>query len=67
MPAVAYDKQGRRLGRGGGYYDRFLKKYPNAMFIGVGYDFQLVEEVPAERHDQKVHRIILPSQTIIVS
>lgn len=67
VPAVAYDKQGRRLGRGGGYYDRFLKKYPNAMFIGVGYDFQLVEEVPAERHDQKVHRIILPSQTIIVS
>lgn len=67
VPAVAYDKQGRRLGRGGGYYDCFLKKYPNAMFIGVGYDFQLVEEVPAERHDQKVHRIILPSQTIIVS
>lgn len=67
VPAVAYDKQGRRLGRGGGYYDRFLKKYPNAMFIGVGYDFQLVEEVPAEHHDQKVHRIILPSQTIIVS
>ena len=66
VPAVAYDKQGHRLGRGGGYYDRFIKKQPHATLIGVGYDFQLVEEVPTLRHDQKVHRIILPSQTIQV-
>ena len=66
VPAVAFDKTGLRLGRGGGYYDKFLKKHVSAMLIGVGYDFQLVDQVPAERHDQKVHRIILPSQTIVV-
>lgn len=66
VPAVAFDKTGLRLGRGGGYYDKFLKKHTRAMLIGVGYDFQLVDQVPAERHDQKVHRIILPSQTIVV-
>lgn len=66
VPAVAFDKKGYRLGRGGGYYDRFIKKQPHAMLIGVGYDFQLVEEVPMLRHDQKMHRIILPSQTIQV-
>ena len=66
VPAVAFDKTGLRLGRGGGYYDKFLKKHVRAMLIGVGYDFQLVDQVPAERHDQKVHRIILPSQTIVV-
>ena len=66
VPAVAFDRAGNRLGRGGGYYDRFLKKQPHATLIGVGYDFQLVDEVPIRKHDQKVHRIILPSQTIQV-
>lgn len=66
VPAVAFDRTGNRLGRGGGYYDRFLKKQPHATLIGVGYDFQLVDEVPVRKHDQKVHRIILPSQTIQV-
>lgn len=67
VPAVAFDEKGRRLGRGGGYYDRFIKKQTHATLIGVGYDFQLIEEVPVARHDQRVHRIILPSQTILVS
>lgn len=66
VPAVAFDKEGNRLGRGGGYYDRFLKKQTHATIIGVGYDFQLVDEVPVHKHDQKMHRIILPSQTIQV-
>mgnify|MGYP003514585361 CR=1 FL=1 len=66
VPAVAFDKRGYRLGRGGGYYDRFIKKQPHATLIGVGYDFQLLEEVPVLKHDQKMHRIILPSQTIQV-
>ena len=66
VPAVAFDAKGRRLGRGGGYYDRFIKKLTHAVLVGVGYDFQLVDEVPAARHDQRVHRIILPSKTILV-
>ena len=66
VPAVAFDAKGRRLGRGGGYYDRFIKKLTHTVLVGVGYDFQLVDEVPASRHDQRVHRIILPSKTILV-
>lgn len=66
VPAVAFDAKGHRLGRGGGYYDRFIKKLAHAVLVGVGYDFQLVDEVPAARHDQRVHRIILPSKTILV-
>lgn len=66
VPAVAFDEKGRRLGRGGGFYDRFIKKQTHAVLVGVGYDFQLVENVPAARHDQHVHRIILPSKTILV-
>ena len=66
VPAVAFDAKGRRLGRGGGYYDRFIKKLTHAVLVGVGYDFQLVEQVPTSQHDQCVHRIILPSQTIVI-
>ena len=66
VPAVAFDKKGLRLGRGGGYYDKFLKKQSHATLVGVGYDFQLVDAVPVEKHDQRVHRIILPSQTIVI-
>lgn len=66
VPAVAFDKKGQRLGRGGGYYDRFIKKQSHATLVGVGYDFQLVNEVPMLLHDQKVHYVITPSQTIVV-
>ena len=66
VPGVAFDAKGRRLGRGGGYYDRFIKKQTHAVLVGVDYDFQLVDEVPTARHDQRVHRIILPSKTILV-
>lgn len=66
VPGVAFDKSGNRLGRGGGYYDKFLRSQHHAITIGVGYDFQLVEEVPVERNDIRVKRIILPSQTIEV-
>jgi 5-formyltetrahydrofolate cyclo-ligase len=66
VPGLAFDAKGNRLGRGGGYYDRFIKKLTHAVLVGVGYDFQLVDEVPAARHDQHVHRIILPSKTILV-
>ncbi len=67
IPAVAFDKKGRRLGRGGGYYDRFIKKIKNHTFtLGVAYDFQLIDEVPSARHDQRVQGVVTPNQTILV-
>lgn len=65
VPGVAFDKQCNRLGRGGGYYDRFLEHQRTATLVGVGYDFQLVDEVPMARRDIRMHRVILPSQTIV--
>lgn len=66
VPAVAYDRKGRRLGRGKGFYDRFLQ-HTKATKIGVGYDFQLVDELPAEPHDVPMDMIITQQTTIIIS
>ncbi len=65
VPAVAYDRKGNRLGRGKGFYDRLLKT-TRATKIGVGYDFQLVDEVPCEPHDVAVDIVITDGKTIII-
>ena len=58
VPGVAFDAAGRRLGRGKGYYDRFLATYPNIYKIGVCFDFQKVMEVPADGQDVAVDEVI---------
>lgn len=65
VPAVAYDRKGRRLGRGKGFYDRFLKN-TKATKIGVGYEFQLLDEIPSEPHDVEMDIVITQNSTIIV-
>lgn len=65
VPAVAYDRKGNRLGRGKGYYDRLLKNC-NATKIGVGYDFQLVDEIETEPHDIPVDIVITQSTYLAV-
>jgi len=66
VPALAFDRRGNRVGYGGGYYDRFLANNPNTISIGLGYDFQLIEELPAEGFDIPLKRVITPSQFVIV-
>ena len=51
VPGMAFDKQGHRLGRGKGYYDRLLPKLTNAYKLGVCFPYQYVEEVPTDEHD----------------
>ena len=58
IPGMAFDMNGNRLGRGKGYYDRFLPKIPQAKKIGVCFPFQLVESVPCESFDIPVDRVI---------
>lgn len=65
VPAVAYDRKGNRLGRGKGFYDRLLKS-TKATKIGVGYEFQLYDELPTEPHDVGMDMVITQTTTIIV-
>jgi len=58
VPGTAFDHQGHRLGRGKGYYDRFLCHYPDVKKIGLCFDFQLVNEVPSEPHDIIMDEVI---------
>lgn len=52
VPGLAFDAQGRRLGRGGGFYDRFLTRLSNrTVRVGLAFDVQIVESVPVENHD----------------
>ena len=63
VPAVAYDRSGNRLGRGKGFYDRLLAT-TKATKVGVGYEFQIVDEIPAEPHDVKMDMVITQKTVI---
>ncbi|HWP23494.1 MAG TPA: 5-formyltetrahydrofolate cyclo-ligase [Candidatus Binatia bacterium] len=65
VPGLLFDREGHRLGRGGGWYDRALQKLAGrSVFVGLAYDFQIVEGLPAASWDRKVHRIVTQSQVI---
>lgn len=57
VPGVAYDRRGRRVGRGKGYYDRLLSG-TKAVKIGVAYDFQLVDDIDTDEFDVPVDIVI---------
>lgn len=64
VPGLAFDRNGHRLGRGAGFYDRFLKQLkPRTLLIGLAYDQQLLDDIPVEPHDFPLHLIITPTQT----
>lgn len=60
VPGVAFDTTGNRLGRGKGYYDRFLHKLDSkkTFSMGLAFDFQILPSVPATKNDKKVNRVI---------
>ncbi len=58
IPGMAFDKQGHRLGRGKGYYDRFLPLLTNAYKIGVCYPSRLLDEIPVDDHDIIMDEVI---------
>ena len=65
VPAVAFDRVGNRLGRGKGWYDRMLAwQADKATVVGLGYEFQIVEEVPISTWDKRVHYIVTEDQVI---
>jgi 5-formyltetrahydrofolate cyclo-ligase len=68
VPGLAFDASGRRLGRGGGHYDRaFAPGRPGApLLVGVGYAFQLLEEVPAGPQDRRVDVVVTEERLVRV-
>lgn len=63
VPGVAFDRNGRRLGRGGGHYDRFLSRVKGRK-IGVCFEFQLMKEVPVEPHDMRMDAVVTERRVI---
>jgi 5-formyltetrahydrofolate cyclo-ligase len=62
LPALAVDRSGIRLGRGGGYYDASLvHARPDAILVVLLFDGERVDELPAEAHDRPVTAVVTPS------
>lgn len=58
-PGVVFDKSLNRIGYGKGYYDRILSvKREDAKVVAVAYDFQVLDNIPAEEHDVKMDMIV---------
>ena len=67
VPGVAFDLQGRRLGYGGGYYDRLLPLLPpGASRIAGAFELQIIDNIPAAPHDLWVHAIATPSRLVAI-
>ncbi len=63
VPGLAFDRQGNRLGRGMGYFDRLLQG-GRGVKIGLAYDFQVVNKVPAERHDVRMDLVVTETEVV---
>lgn len=63
-PLVAFDRSLRRLGQGGGYYDRCFARYPDVPRIGLAWSVQEADEVPTEAHDLPLQMIVTECEII---
>ena len=61
VPGLGFDSDGGRLGRGGGFYDRYLGNCRSPIVIGVGFDCQMLGSIPTEEHDQLMTAVVTPS------
>lgn len=65
VPGVGFDEKCRRLGQGGGYYDRFLPSVKDdCIVVGVAFDEQICEAIPTGPHDRKVDYVVTPTRII---
>lgn len=72
MPATAVDITGRRLGQGGGFYDRALASLPThanggPLLVALVFDDEVFPEVPVEQHDRRLDVIVTPTRTLVAT
>ena len=64
VPGMGFTENGVRLGKGGGYYDRYLETHPGHKTIALAYEFQILHELPAEPYDKSVDMIVTEKRVI---
>jgi 5-formyltetrahydrofolate cyclo-ligase len=64
VPGLAFDRRGHRIGSGAGFYDRWLVKWPLIPRVGVLFEVQLFDSLPAEDHDQPLQWLVTESRAI---
>ncbi len=57
VPGSVFDRTGNRYGYGKGYYDRYFSRCPNLYRMGIAYEMQVEERIPAERYDMKMQAL----------
>ncbi len=65
LPGLAFDKEGHRLGYGGGFYDKYLNENPCHYKAALAYDFQVFEEIPFEAYDIPVDCLVTEADLYI--
>ena len=65
VPGLAFDRRGHRLGYGGGHYDGYLRRLrPHATRIGIAFEVQVVDHLPASDADERVHVLVTEAGTL---
>ena len=66
IPGLCFDLKGRRIGYGGGYYDRYLTKYPNNKFhiTALAYEYQIYNSLPVNENDKPINLIVTETRYI---
>lgn len=64
VPGVVFDCKGNRIGHGKGYYDRLMNNTRDIPHIGLAFEFQIVDNVPVEKHDMAIDKIITEERVI---
>lgn len=64
VPGVVFDESGNRIGHGKGYYDRLLNDSRNIPSVGLAFEFQIVENIKSEQHDEKIDIVITEDRIV---
>lgn len=65
VPGLAFSPDGHRLGYGGGFYDRFLSRYPHIFTVGLAYEKCIADMLPALEHDVKINTVATEERLVL--